>query len=166
MWTGCWVSALKQTVLGDLYGPGEDDKSERYTPWPLFKKLDEEFIFTLDACATPLSAKCGRYFTKADDGLKQPWDGERVFCNPPYDNIEAWVEKAWREANPLTVMLVPAWTDRKWWQNHVEPFRDDTSKLKTRFLPGRIRFGSPSDITGENAGSPSFWCCLLIFRRG
>ena len=28
------------------------------------------------------NAKCERYFTIADDGLRKHWDGERVFMNP------------------------------------------------------------------------------------
>ena len=35
------------------------------TPQDLFDKLDSEFNFTLDACATVQNAKCGRFFTMA-----------------------------------------------------------------------------------------------------
>jgi hypothetical protein len=41
------------------------------TPPDLFARLDAEHgPFTLDACATPENAKCPRYFTRADDGLR------------------------------------------------------------------------------------------------
>lgn len=43
------------------------------TPQDVFDKLNEEFHFTLDAAATPENAKCERYYTKAEDGLKMPW---------------------------------------------------------------------------------------------
>jgi hypothetical protein len=33
------------------------------TPPRLFAKLDEEFHFTLDACALPENAKCKRFFS-------------------------------------------------------------------------------------------------------
>ena len=45
------------------------------TPQDVFDKLNEEFHFTLDAAATPENAKCERYYTKAEDGLKMPWGG-------------------------------------------------------------------------------------------
>jgi phage N-6-adenine-methyltransferase len=45
------------------------------TPWEFFSALDAVFHFTLDVCASHANAKCGRYFTKADDGLSQMWSG-------------------------------------------------------------------------------------------
>lgn len=147
---------------------GMEDPNERYTPRALFEPLDKEFSFTLDVCATAESAKCERFFTKAEDGLVQPWNGEdeTVWCNPPFDNIEAWVKKAWAEKTCNVVMLVPAWTDRKWWHKHVEPFRDcNECGLQTRFLPGRVRFGFPGNPEGHGQESPPFWCALLIWRR-
>lgn len=65
------------------------------TPQSLFDELDREFGFTLDPCATPENAKCKKFFTKEDDGLSKSWDGENVFCNPPYGRqLGAWVAKA------------------------------------------------------------------------
>ena len=43
------------------------------TPQELFDELDREFHFTLDVCAVPENAKCERYFTPAQNGLKQDW---------------------------------------------------------------------------------------------
>ncbi len=45
------------------------------TPQDFFDKLDAEFHFDLDVCATPENAKCSRFFTKEQDGLKQSWGG-------------------------------------------------------------------------------------------
>jgi phage N-6-adenine-methyltransferase len=145
----------------------EQDTDERYTPRPLFLDLHREFGFTLDACATKESAKLDRYFTKQDDGLKQSWKGQRVFFNPPWSDIESWVLKAWRECEraELAVGLLPVWTDRQWWHDHVEKVRDTpSSPLRTRFLRGRIRFGHPGNPDGVGVESPNFWCCLLIWR--
>lgn len=47
------------------------------TPQAFFDELDSEFHFTLDPCANESNHKCARYFTEADDGLKQPWGGGR-----------------------------------------------------------------------------------------
>ena len=45
------------------------------TPQKFFDQLDSEFHFTLDPCADETNHKCARYFTAADDGLKQSWGG-------------------------------------------------------------------------------------------
>ena len=64
------------------------------TPQDFFDKLNAEFNFDLDVCATQDNAKCPRYFTKLDDGLAQEWRG-KVWMNPPYGReIGKWVEKA------------------------------------------------------------------------
>lgn len=43
------------------------------TPQDFFNTLNEEFHFGLDAAATPESAKCSKFFTPEQDGLKQSW---------------------------------------------------------------------------------------------
>lgn len=45
------------------------------TPQAFFDQLDSEFHFTLDPCADKSNHKCDRYFTVADDGLRQPCGG-------------------------------------------------------------------------------------------
>ena len=75
-------------------------KSDEYpTPPDVYEQLDNEFNFTLDPCATDENHKCEKYFTKEQDGLKQSWAHERVFCNPPYSEIGKWVEKAYEVAS-------------------------------------------------------------------
>ena len=56
----------------------------RATPQDFYDKLDEEFHFTLDPCATHENHKCEKYYTKEEDWLKQSRDNEIVYCNPPY----------------------------------------------------------------------------------
>ena len=51
--------------------------NEWETPNDYFNTLNSEFNFTLDPCATSENAKCEKYFTKADDGLKQNWGAKR-----------------------------------------------------------------------------------------
>src|SRR5215831_3479347 len=66
-------------------------------PW-LFEKLNAEFGLTLDVCAQPGNAKCPRYFTPAEDGLAQPWEGV-CWMNPPYGRtVECWMRKAYESA--------------------------------------------------------------------
>lgn len=124
--------------------------------------------FTIDVAASAANTKCARYYTIADDGLVQPWAGERVWCNPPYSRIGAWVYKAWREhldTDGIAMLLPANRTEQGWWQQMVEPFRDRAgSALSVLFLPGRMRFiKAGSDRVGPNE-RPPFGCCLVTWR--
>ena len=43
------------------------------TPQDFFDKLNEEFSFNLDPCASDENHKCDRYFTKDTNGLNEEW---------------------------------------------------------------------------------------------
>ena len=45
------------------------------TPDDLFKILDDEFHFTMDAAASDQNAKCKQYFTAKDDAITKKWGG-------------------------------------------------------------------------------------------
>ena len=110
--------------------------NEWSTPLDFFNKLDKEFNFTLDPCATKESAKCKKYYTKEDDGLSKDWTGETVFCNPPYGReIKHWVKKS-AEANAIVVMLIPARTDTRYFHEYIYKHAD------IRFIKGRLKFGN------------------------
>lgn len=65
------------------------------TPQHVFDALDREFGFNLDVCADGSNHKCDRYYTREQDGLKQPWEGV-CWMNPPYGRtIGKWVRKAY-----------------------------------------------------------------------
>ena len=93
------------------------------TPQDFYDKLNSEFNFTLDPCATPHNAKCVKFYTKEQDGLRQDWGGNTVFCNPPYGrDIYAWVRKCCMEAqkiNTIVVMLIPARTDTRYFHEFI-----------------------------------------------
>lgn len=146
-----------------------DEVDDRGTHPMHFDPLNVRFGgFTLDVAAAAHNAKCARYFTRADDGLAQSWAGERVWCNPPYSNLYAWVAKAWAEQEHTRgiVMLLPAnRPEQRWWQELVEPHRDRPgSPLTVEFLPGRMRFikAGQTDV-GPNE-RPPFGCCLLVWE--
>lgn len=146
-----------------------DKVDDRRTPESLWRPLDIEFCFTLDAAASFLNAKCRRYFTVAENGLAQPWTDERVWCNPPYSACGAWVTKAndeMRNGCELVVMLLPAnRTEQGWWQKQVEPHRR-AGRIETRFLAGRLRFDVPDGTYSDPRGNrPPFGCVLLIWER-
>lgn len=109
------------------------------TPQDLFDKLNAEFNFTLDSCASNDNAKCQKYFTQKQDGLRQDWQGETVFCNPPYGReVKKWVSKAYQESlkpDTLVVMLLPSRTDTSWFHDYILPYG------KISFIKGRLKFG-------------------------
>jgi site-specific DNA-methyltransferase (adenine-specific) len=95
------------------------NKNDDYrTPHWLWSDLNEEFKFTLDPCASavPLASWLTNY-TIEDDGLRQSWQGYRVFINPPYSNVAGWVEKSYewmyckQKPAEIIVMLLAARTD-------------------------------------------------------
>lgn len=45
------------------------------TPQEVFDQLNQEFHFNLDPCADEQNHKCEKYFTAAENGLKQDWGG-------------------------------------------------------------------------------------------
>lgn len=92
------------------------------TPQEFYDKLNDEFNFTLDPCASAENAKCDKYYTIDDDGLAQDWSQDIVFMNPPYGRvIRHWIEKAWAESKngAIVVCLVPARTDTTYWHEFV-----------------------------------------------
>lgn len=92
------------------------------TPQWLYDRLDNEFHFNLDVCATPENAKCSAYYTPEMDGLSQPWYG-CCWCNPPYGReLYKWVSKARNTANSgnIVVMLLPARTDTRWFHEYAD----------------------------------------------
>ena len=139
---------------------------DRATPPEVFDPLHARFAFTVDACASAHNAKLPRYWTPDDDGLAQPWAGERVWCNPPYSDIEPWVVKACSVGNltPLVVMLLPAnRTEQGWWQRWIEPVRDRGERLTVEFLPGRLRFIAHDDDRIRPNARPPYGCCLAVW---
>jgi hypothetical protein len=91
---------------------GSDDY---YTPRWVFDAL--EIRFDLDVCSPPGGVSwipADRYFTQADDGLAQPWEG-RVWMNPPYSDVTPW----WRRfvAHRNGIALLPM--AKSYWMNAV-----------------------------------------------
>lgn len=176
-------------------GAQSEESDVRETPRPLFDAYHKRYDFTIDVAATHQNALCARYFTERGKflrqeigwiqiglccGLSSSWQDERVWCNPPFSELDLWVYKAWTSDAKLAVMLLPNdRLDRKWWHALVEPFRDGHSGgkeppgsmvLTTENVPGRQQFtingGQPilNAKTGKKSGA-MFGVTILIFRR-
>lgn len=123
------------------------------TPQEFFDDLDKEFHFTLDVCANDENHKCEKYYNKAQDGLSMDWEGEVVWCNPPYGReISKWVAKC-SEHDGLAVMLLPARTDTRWFHDYIY------GKAEIRFVKGRLKFGGCKN-------SAPFPSMVAIFKKG
>ena len=53
----------------------KSNSDEWETPQSVFDRLNSEFHFTLDPCATKQNHKCASYYTKEQNGLLQNWGG-------------------------------------------------------------------------------------------
>lgn len=124
------------------------------TPIDFFNKLNEEFNFNLDPCATKENTKCSKFYTEEDDGLKQSWDGYNVFMNPPYGReISKWVKKASEARGGVVVCLLPARTDTKYFHEYIY----NKPGVEIRFIKGRLKFGDATN-------SAPFPSMVVIFR--
>jgi len=126
------------------------------TPQDFFDRLNAEFDFDIDVCASPDNAKCDTYFTKEQDGLSQSWGGgETCWCNPPYGReVGKWVQKAYissKNEGSTVVMLLPARTDTKWFHEYIY------NQSEIRFIKGRLKFGG-------SANSAPFPSMVVVFR--
>lgn len=137
--------------------------------------------FMLDVCAEPWSAKCRYYFDEELDALSRPWalmspvrtrdpndvqplgvrNDHAVFCNPQYDQIEAWLKKALFELDRgsfrLVTFLIPVRTDRTWWHEIVKP-----RAWLIEEIDGRVRFDPPP---GKDFGSPFEASAFVTFQH-
>jgi site-specific DNA-methyltransferase (adenine-specific) len=110
------------------------------TPTAIYAELDREFHFTLDPC--PLE-------TATLDCLRS-WEGERVFCNPPYGPLIANYLRKAREAE-CAVYLLPSRTDTRWFHDYC------LSANEIRFIKGRLKFG-------ESKNSAPFPSMVVVFK--
>ena len=127
------------------------------TPPDLFRALDREFHFDLDAAASIENTLCPRFIGEVEDALRTPWAGENVFCNPPYSMLPAFVERASdqsEEQGNRVVLLVPAYTDTNYWWSCC------LAAKEIRFLKGRLRFWEEGRPGKDTARFPS---AVVIF---
>lgn len=67
-----------KAMTSGLMGPSAT--VEWGTPQDLFDRLDKEFHFTLDVCASDGMQMCQRYFNPETDGLAQEWGGGEKYA--------------------------------------------------------------------------------------
>lgn len=111
------------------------------TPRWLFDALNEKHRFTIDAAASDENHLLPRYCTREQDALAQSWQGERVFCNPPFcrgNDLTEWLRNGIHA--DLAVFVLPARTDTAWFQ-----YATEIAHLIT-FVVGRVNFVAPEGV--------------------
>lgn len=110
----------------------------------------------------------GWFFTKKDDALSQDWEGERVWCNPPYSAplVGQFVEKCAEHAKAggLAVMLLNATTtDTRWFHKHIwdEVMNRPRERVDVRLRSKRIAF---LDDKGVPQKSPRYSNMVIVFH--
>lgn len=133
-----------------ISGKQKIKKDDWKTPDWLFKKLNNRFVFTVDAASTEENKKT---YTRMLDGLVCSWRDQRVFCNPPFSTKSQWMKKAHDEVLNggchLCVMLLPNCIDTIAFNEYVH------GKFYWEHLPHRVSFlddnGTP--IKGNPSGT-------------
>ncbi|HBH4642377.1 TPA: DNA methylase [Escherichia coli] len=125
------------------------------TPSLIFRNLHREFGFSMDGAATKHDTLLPRF---TDDIHNQSWDGERVFCNPPYSDTKTFLVKA-SEAD-LAVFLIPYRPQTIYWLKHIF-----TNPLchEIRILHRAVKYLPPAGHNGLVIRSP-FASAIVIFK--
>lgn len=105
-----WITSLTEPeqltqaaiIKGEHTPPADNDW---YTPRWLFDQLGLRFDIDVAAPADTAHRSCpaDRYYTEADDGLTQPWEG-LIWCNPPYSDPTPWIRR-WAAHNEDALLL-------------------------------------------------------------
>ncbi|EON4003326.1 DNA N-6-adenine-methyltransferase [Escherichia coli] len=143
--------SIEHILIGKHHGGSDDWR----TPYRLFRNLHREFGFTLDGAATKHDTLLPRF---TDDIHNQSWDGERVFCNPPYSDTKTFLVKA-SEAD-LAVFLIPYRPQTIYWLKHIF-----TNPLchEIRILHRAVKYLPPAGHNGLVIRSP-FASAIVIFK--
>jgi ParB family chromosome partitioning protein len=137
----------EQENLGTIRGTEGNGEFERYTP-ARYIELARQVLgeIDLDPASCELAQKtvqATRYFTVADDGLEQPWEG-RVWLNPPYHRELAprFIHKLIFEFEDLhvdaAIVLTNNSTDTVWFAEAANVCQ------AICFTTGRIHFDVPN----------------------
>jgi DNA N-6-adenine-methyltransferase (Dam) len=120
-----------------------------WTPPEIFRALDR--VFDLDPCSPGPGlgfVPARRIYTKADDGLAQPWHG-LVWLNPPFGGRRGqvpWLKKFFAHGNG--VALCAARTSADWFHTVVFP-----NAHLLLFPNGKTKFHRPDGSIGKEPGT-------------
>ena len=135
----------------------KQSSTEYGTPQQFFDTLNNEFHFTLDACASAENAKCEKFYSKHEDSLDRDWSKDIVWMNPPYNGeISKWMKKAYTEAQKgatVVCLIQSRSTDSKMWHSYV------MKASEWRFVADRLHFSLNGRSARANISS-----VVVIFK--
>lgn len=80
-----------------------------------------------------------------EDNLNKDFGDVDLFINPPYSNIDSWVDFTLKHLenhkNKFVVLLVPSRTDTKWFHKLL----DTEYAVHLAFFKGRLKFGDSNN---------------------
>lgn len=124
------------------------------TPKFVFDYYNRRFNFNCDVAANYENKLVDIYIDENTNALQVEWQS-RNWCNPPFSNIQPWIDKAIEQKREgrCTVMLLPADTSVKWFKAAF----DNCSEC--HFISGRLSFinaETQKPVNGNNKGSVVF----------
>lgn len=145
------------------------------TPRPIAAQLVAEFNVVLDCAAAHHNAVVNAYFDGSEhflDGLKAPWDvtaDSSAYCNPPYENVPAWLAKAEAEVESgrcnRALLLVPFSAGVVWMTSALV-------RHEVHIFDSRIKFDLPPDEylpedyrDGRKRRSPGGGNALVVIQQ-
>ena len=149
----------------------DDEKDETQTPPWLFKALDAEFHFGLDAFASEANALCPRFIDRAMDAYATNWAAVKdnpelaIFANPPYSELKKAIPKM-ADAGKASVVvgLFPPGVCSKAWHECVM-----RCAAEVRFPNKRIQFlrnGKPILTADGRRRSNDRDSAVVVWRPG
>lgn len=135
-------------------------KNHMETPDRAFDWADRRWgPLTLDVAADDWNAKTRDYYDKKRNGLLLPWPGG-VWCNPGWEDIYPWVQKALFEFYAgragCVVMLLPTRTGTEWYMDFAPRFQ--ITKIR-----GRLKFGAKPGTTQGKGGFE--YCAYFVLEH-
>ena len=136
------------------------------TPLEIFELAKSLFgDFDLDVASSSYDTLIPKYLefnTEDDNGLTNAWKASSVWCNPPYDNTEAWIKKAIHECfvaknTNQVVMLLATNTGVSYWEDIIK------YAFSIHFIIGRISFVNPSTCTRDKGNRHN--SCFVLFNN-
>lgn len=120
--------------------PGSSEQSVQTPPAFLdaLRKRLHILNFDIDLAADETNHIASKYYTKEDDAILQTWKSNGwAFCNPPFNDLTPWVQKAHTESSKFgaqIAMLTPASVGSNWFKDYV------FNKATVLFLSPRLTF--------------------------
>jgi len=139
----CIKGGFLSTNFNAHHSNAEKRKDDWYTPPEIFTALG---TFDLDPCGLNIWPTAKTIYEYS--GLERDWFG-RVWMNPPYNEIEQWMQKLSEHGNGIALTF--ARVETKWFQKYVWAKSDALLFFKKRLT----FYHSTFKKAAFNAGAPS-----------